>query len=215
MNKPENKIIADKLDSLDTLPEGYQPNINSKWALLEESMNEQRAAGSRMNRRWMNVAASFLFFLGTISLWMYMERVITITWVPDIVQPDPVSEVKLNSTGSPTDSFHPSKKPVMHPRKEIKKETEPVIEETVSVPVESSGSAIQIQPIASLPSKATHKKQRYVQIDFDDSTTASDPPTKQNLFAQSFRFKLGLKKFLNHAENYPADGSALKLKQNF
>ncbi|MBK7570336.1 MAG: hypothetical protein IPI10_01465 [Bacteroidetes bacterium] len=41
MENKENKLIADKINSLDKLPQGYNPNLDAKWALLQSEEKEQ------------------------------------------------------------------------------------------------------------------------------------------------------------------------------
>src|SRR4051812_47313967 len=79
MKMQDDKVIADKLESLDVLPKGYQPNINSKWALLEEAMDERTLAGTRINKKWLRIAACLLILFTSASLYFYMHRTITIT----------------------------------------------------------------------------------------------------------------------------------------
>ncbi|MEO6904381.1 MAG: hypothetical protein ABI315_14675 [Bacteroidia bacterium] len=69
MKNKENKQIAEKLDSLNSLPEGYQPDIDSKWALLEDAMEEKAIIGWRIHLRWLAVAASILL-ISTLAMWL-------------------------------------------------------------------------------------------------------------------------------------------------
>jgi hypothetical protein len=56
MEDMENKWIALKLEELDTLPEGYKPNLTSKWDLLEASM-ENRNKHHLAMYKWLRAAA--------------------------------------------------------------------------------------------------------------------------------------------------------------
>lgn len=36
----EDKIIGQKINSLDSLPHGYEPNLESKWNVIEAGLDE-------------------------------------------------------------------------------------------------------------------------------------------------------------------------------
>ena len=50
MEKWENKIIADKLNGLEDLPDGYSPNLSSKWEIIKQSLPAK--SPGRLVKRW-------------------------------------------------------------------------------------------------------------------------------------------------------------------
>ncbi len=72
MKDNKNNQIAKKLESLDTLPEGYYPDLESKWALLEDAMEEKAVVGWYSHSKWITVAASILL-LFTTGLWLHFK----------------------------------------------------------------------------------------------------------------------------------------------
>src|SRR5690606_20729302 len=71
MEVTENKIIASKLDELKTLPKDYQPNLDSKWALLEASLSG-KDKGKQRAAIWMRSAAAVIIF-GLVGFWIQSE----------------------------------------------------------------------------------------------------------------------------------------------
>src|SRR5688572_17026520 len=61
METMQDKLIREKLNSLDTLPEGYAPLLDSKWELL---MAGQPEAKKSRQYFWYATAASLLLLLG-------------------------------------------------------------------------------------------------------------------------------------------------------
>lgn len=70
MENRENKILAQKLGSLQTLPEGYSPNLSSKWELVQAAM-EQRNHKAR-NRKI--AAVLFLMIVAGLATWSLSFR---------------------------------------------------------------------------------------------------------------------------------------------
>ncbi|MFL5808006.1 MAG: hypothetical protein ACJ749_00715, partial [Flavisolibacter sp.] len=66
MESLENKIIADKLNSLRELPEHYSPNISSKWEIIQSGLTKKSPVDAA--KKWL---AGLLFLLCiAIAFWM-------------------------------------------------------------------------------------------------------------------------------------------------
>ncbi|HUC81126.1 MAG TPA: hypothetical protein VMR70_09430 [Flavisolibacter sp.] len=63
----ENKIIADKLNSLQDLPEGYVPNISSKWEIIQSGMQTNRK--KNYFKWWLGLG--LLLFAG-VTVWLFL-----------------------------------------------------------------------------------------------------------------------------------------------
>ena len=67
MEMLEDKIIKQKLDSLEKLPEGYEPNLESKWNLIETGLDEGNK--KKVAIIWYRIAiAAMLLMIGGGSL---------------------------------------------------------------------------------------------------------------------------------------------------
>ncbi len=69
MESWENKIISDKINSLQGLPDGYLPNLSSKWEIIEAGLPQRKREVIPLLIRW-SVAAAILtgIFLTAIQL---------------------------------------------------------------------------------------------------------------------------------------------------
>jgi len=201
MKSSENKFIADKLESLDSLPEGYRPDMNSKWALLEEAMNERESAGSRTNKMWLNIAACLLALVTCSIIWIYTQRTITVTLIQ---QPPTEKAIAIESISPGTSVVN---KHVV-PNKSLKSHSTALRQNEMPVP--ATGEMTSIIGPQTLADSVIHeeekitppvlteknikkpKKQRFVQVDFDDPINTVYMPISKSNFAQLFRIKLGI-----------------------
>lgn len=69
MESWENKILAEKLNSLDSLPEGYAPDITSKWEIVQSGLSRKKSMA--INKRWL--ALSLLALLVIVCV-VYVVR---------------------------------------------------------------------------------------------------------------------------------------------
>jgi len=78
MKNIEDKAISEKLGGLDTLPQGYEPNLDSKWELLEASMSKRKDFSKRLVYVWISIAASLLILCSLgMSLYFNPDKEIT------------------------------------------------------------------------------------------------------------------------------------------
>lgn len=68
MEMQENKIIREKLEGLQGLPAGYQPSLESKWALIEAGLDEKKKGSVSP---WMWVAAAAVVLVFFTSRWIF------------------------------------------------------------------------------------------------------------------------------------------------
>lgn len=224
MKSSENKLIADKLESLDCLPEGYHPDMDSKWALLEETMNERESAGFRVNKIWMNVAACLLILVASIWLLIYMQRPITITVNQQhspsktkVIQNTPSPDFAEKAKHARAVKYHP-KDPVQN-EKHVPQSGNEIVFVPEVLPLSKDSvihepeKIIQLVLTEKIPVKP--KKQRYVQVDFDDPLNTVYIPVNKSNFAQPFRIKLGIGNPSEKSDNYSENTATIKLRQNF
>jgi hypothetical protein len=174
MEDMENKLVASKLSELDTLPEGYKPNLNSKWELLEASME-----GGRRKRivmyRWMQAAA---VITGIILLgYLFVPRP---SMNHELQAKEQQKTAPLTKHGKPRPFLEQENKMtiVSSPRKmavklnKAGKESDVVEEKVVLAEVKIDSIPVMRNSVPVIASAtdtpAKKKKNRYVQLDFSD-----------------------------------------------
>lgn len=179
MQHLDKNMLQEKLESLDQLPAGYQPDLNSKWNLLETALDgNTEKKRKKFIIRW-SVAASLLLLLG-LAYYIASEQKfhpVVKSQISEqekgnnsIIKKTPLSNPVVNSSIAQKSSGN-------QPRKKIKKQNviPPTPAKTVSPPQENLTSAlVHVQEealVASLTEVAEEKivqpSSRYVQIDFD------------------------------------------------
>jgi hypothetical protein len=217
MGKRENKEIADKLDSLEGLPEGYEPNINSKWALVEEVLDEQKKT-KRPGFIWMSIAAGLLLLISVSGVWIYLssgDKVVISQKTPAkenntvAVQNTSTAPVKNDRIVSIKHRTHKSslteiawKKNNVSPKEEVS-----LALTEISLPTVDTAVNAVVHPITPLPviaqAKPKARKSRYVQIDFNDTPIALKQLSRPDNFAQALHFN-----FMEAGNNHSSSGKA-------
>jgi hypothetical protein len=194
MEDMENKLIASKLGELDTLPEGYKPNLDSKWELIEASME-----GERKNRFLIYRAAAII--TGIILLgYLFMPHlsVRPSAQIKEQQKTEPVT--KHNKTLPSSEQNNKMVAVTVQPQTTVKVEKaktknnviemEPVQPETkIDLVSVTQNSVPLVASTTDTPNKK--KKNRYVQLDFDDPVKEeiTGVPTQQH-YAKGFRIDL-------------------------
>ena len=93
METMQDKLIREKLNSLDTLPEGYTPSLDSKWELLMAGQPQKKEPKRQF---WYAAAAGFLLLLTFGFLFLRSAK----KPVTEIIAHTSVPQ-KLNSTSIP------------------------------------------------------------------------------------------------------------------
>lgn len=92
MENLENNIIQQKINSLDTLPEGYAPSMENKWELIETALDGK-------NRKkplfWYWSAAAVVLF--TVGMWWVNLRPST-NQNSNLIKPTVVAPEKITTT---------------------------------------------------------------------------------------------------------------------
>jgi len=188
-----DKIMRDKLSSLENLPEDYVPNAEAKWSIIEASIQKRTT-----NYKWIGIAACLLLF-GLAFIWTLNNKPSTTIivqsplpeqqriYVPkvEVARVVEVAQKKVNK----------HKQIVAEPIEIINPATEQIVEK---VPVQTIETVVNEK-----------KRQRYVEVDFNDPVQVTKPV--ENNFASAIKFKLNFKKE-NNSEN---SETKLSLKRNF
>jgi hypothetical protein len=178
MEITDNKRIAARLDELDTLPAGYTPNLDSKWELLEASLDGQRKT-KRRALVWVRAAAALLL---CASLALLLPDAETKHLLRGDMRPASKPAPPPEASSGQALQSGPTAAP---PLQAQKIHTPPLRPAPVPQPAEVKGTEPELavaepEPgVDSLPARAAlaaetpppkKKKQRYVQVDFGAPT---------------------------------------------
>jgi hypothetical protein len=221
MEKKENKRIADKINSLDSLPKGYEPNLDAKWDLLQAAVEKKEKPFLLLTKnRWLQVAACLILCLVGSILWINKpgpknaDGMHAIKIIKPEVSEVTIPSVKENSLKKSTEDIIPT---VAWPKKKrtIRRAALPVTSQTLAgiIPDSSLKSNDQINDVMPqvLAVEVKNKRQRYMQMDFDENVVK---PPEKNTVAQTFHFRLGFRN-TNSSSGTFQDNVPVKLKQNF
>jgi hypothetical protein len=221
MENRENKTIADKINSLDKLPEGYHPNLDAKWALLQSKENRPKVIALFNRKNLSKIAAILLILLISTAIWINSQKSPVNNFT--VVEPKEIPSGTIN-----TDHQNLSATVIQKPdnKKQARNKSASAFsnkkDNSVSVQEISSEKqlpaqeqAIELIPTVEEPEIAVTEtkksRERYVQMDFDDAIKSD---SDKNTFAQGFQFRLGLKN--QTPANKNSDGNTnFKLKRNF
>lgn len=229
MKNMGDKAISEKLGELDTLPHGYEPNLDSKWELLEASMSKCKDSSKRLVYTWMSIAASLLiiFSLG-ISLYFNQDKEIT-------AEKNRAPLIPLATSEPPTSYLTEDKNPAENSGKiqtEIMSSHSTAhvsIAKSMIQPLlaQKNTDLLQKDSVVENPESETIKtfvsaqvlptkknKQRYVQVDFGDVATQAATPPEQGALSIKFRINLFQSGINEETDNNALDKSLVLLKLN-
>jgi hypothetical protein len=211
MESLENKIIQDKINTLDSLPAGYQTSLAGKWELIEASLE------GKQNKRplwYWSSAAAILIIAGIFWLNLRPE------------QPRNMAQQTQKTTGKPavthteklyTKTLVEKKKNHRPKPKAVSKKQfiAPVADNTTPVMVVSTDSVVQITNTQKKPLVAEVRKAKPALqvVDFTDSIKPQEWVAVTNSIKPKFRFTIG--SLAKGAKSKNIFDSPLKLLTNF
>lgn len=186
MRMQEDNYMASQLNSLDSLPDGYQVNISSKWEMIEMGMEQKK---KRFPFYWMMAAAACLVLIAGIGYFSMNDKKATVLVIDSPKKQGPGVQKQLplsNGKAQPQmDMAKAERKQVPVPSqkttvveptlsintidstftKQATAKLEPILQEK---PVEANTAtdsiAIAVSPIIK------KNKPRYFQMDFGEGT---------------------------------------------
>lgn len=196
MEMRSNKIIQDKINSVNDLPEGYSPNLNSKWELLQAGLKpEQNKKPVLYYIQRASAVAAMLLLIGGSGLLIIKKPTkptasnIT-TNNKNIVSVAPNTE-RVNAVEE--------KKTIPSPQKTNKKVmVNAPIQLAVNTPntsIDSSTQKVEVvnQSIANTTvNEQVATTERFTEVDFTSPIITPSTPTDVLVKAQKFKFKLGV-----------------------
>lgn len=189
MENLENNIIENKINSLGTLPEGYTPNLDSKWSMLEAGLQ----GNSRSPFIWKPfAAAAILLLLGGSILLMQQIKQKSLLKADYIKLDEQVKRVPSTITHAilPAKQHSVALKQHANPPK-AQQDKRIISEPTPAVVGQEPAALVQSQeasqPIAT--AAAPKKKQpHFVEIDFNNPPISSKQYDEPFLAFRAFKF---------------------------
>ena len=210
MESLENKIIQEKISSLDVLPQGYEPSLVNKWELIEAGLEGKKK--KRPVFYW-SVAAALLFTTGL--WWMQVKFPATNSTMAvntntgkkmvSAIKEIPVQQVNKEANRQGQKAKGRIKKtkaeqiiPILTDDKngEVQTLAKPVLQEENKV-----------EKIVAVPIKKS--KPKMMELDFNDTLTAQTWVVAGN--STKAKFKIGIGSMAKSSKGNGTAGSLLKL----
>ncbi|MFC5271360.1 hypothetical protein ACFPIB_12110 [Adhaeribacter terreus] len=198
----QDKLIREKLNSLDSLPEGYAPSLDSKWELLRTGKPEKQKTPLYF---WFAAAASLLLLLGFGFVFWQTEKPETVKTlarketstekfspeipVQEVIQPASKPENPLIAKTGTAQKNDRVKRPKTVAS--AQKTAIPAKDSVLAIPVPTQIQEEKAPVLLAENSKATaRKKNRYVELDFDAPETPQRLPQPVQTAQLQLKIKL-------------------------
>ena len=200
-----NNIIKNKIDSVTDLPEGYTPNLNSKWELLQAGLPQQPEKKQRkpvmfyMQRA--AAVAAMLLMIGGSGLLLIKK--------PNTAKPHAQATAKPDQQLAKQQVLPSAKtiqvaavKSTHVENKPTKINQQPIIIDSV---IQAPSPIITPEPTPQPMLAQAEPLPIITEVDFTEPVLKSTTPTDVLVKAQRFKFKLGIGETqgLNAATNKP------------
>ncbi len=243
MEAMQDKQIREKLNSLDTLPEGYTPSLDSKWELLMAGQPQKKERPVYM---WYAAAASFLILL-TFSF-LFLKS--TEQPATEIIAEAPVLGKSLKPISQENHQIGHQKSVAENARvnqpktaiaansvtrfvpenashKALKTQVSENSDEKIAAALSSENNILKAEPettiteqtpnliAAEAPKSIQKKKARFIELDFD---TPAKPQMAATALAQTAKVKFKIKILPKASEDAPAivqNEKPLRLQHTF
>ncbi len=211
MENLENKIIQGKINSLDSLPEGYQISLAGKWELIEASLEGKK---SKKPLWYWSSAAAILLLAGAFWLTLKPEQPRNMV---QQVEENKNKPVAVNTEKQQTKVVIEKKEKHRSKLKggNKKQSIVPVVDQiipivAVSVDSVAPAAARQEKPLVAEVRKT---KPAIQVVDFTDTIKPQEWVAVTNSTKPKFRFTIGA--LARSAKNKSSFDSPLKLHTNF
>lgn len=218
MEMRSNKIIQDKINSVNDLPEGYSPNLNSKWELLQAGLKpEQNKKPVLYYIQRASAVAAMLLLIGGSGLLIIKKptkptasNITTnnkniVSVAPNTERVNAVEEKKTIPSPQKT-----NKKVMVNAPIQLAVNNQNVIVDTITQKVE-----VVNQPLVNTTiNEQVATTERFTEVDFTSPIITPSTPTDVLVKAQKFKFKLGVGN--NNQVNLQSENNPIfKLKTGF
>jgi hypothetical protein len=189
MEMHSNKIIKQKIDSVNSLPQNYEPNLESKWELLEASLKSNKSKPFIFGFNRIGSAAAVLLLFGGIGI--YVIRVIKPANLkkPATAQVQRIEKEDYAKPSLKKDSMANAKQDVIVKPKSLKKitEAEPLMiteNKHIDTPI------ISVAIAENMVIESVKKYKRFTEIDFEEPLLKK-PLEIKVASIQNLKFKIG------------------------
>lgn len=205
----ENNIIQQKLNSLDTLPEGYTPSMASKFELLMTA-----APAEKKQSKWLYFIPAGI--AATIALLILVQPHYTSV---DCNTQHYAGRLQSTVAVAPAQVAETPTVVVKQTRIKSTKQISPVVQlavtpATTSQPEEVVATADTTTQLLAAAPVVPQKKIRFTEVDFDDTplnapVVVQQTPTGKQKF--SFRFNL----YSTAAQSFGSQPTPVQIRKNF
>lgn len=210
MENLENKIIQEKINSLDGLPDGYQVSLAGKWELIEASLEGKK---SKKPLWYRSSAAAILLVAGAFWLTIKPEQPRNMV---QQVEENKNKQVAVNTEKQQTKGIieKKEKQRLKHKRENKKQSITPVTDQLIPIVAVSADSVAPVVAIQEKPLVAEVRKTKPViqVVDFTDTIKPQEWVAVINSTKPKFRFTIG--SLAKSAKNKNGFDSPLKLHTN-
>jgi uncharacterized membrane protein len=226
MKNTHDKAICEKLAGLNSLPPGYEPNLDSKWKLLETAMLKRKDSYKRPVYIWMSIAASFLVicslgigvyfnqdkkniaYKGSISSGAFARQKQPVHYLGEFkkLAKKPITHAAMAVTNRNYSTLHLAE--ITTQSLLAKHDTVLSLPDTIAEnpQLETKNSSAFVQNVYN-----KKNKKRYVQFDFGDASAASIASRKQRTFSICFGGKGFAGEEANETDNINPTNKSLVL----
>lgn len=213
METAGEQIIKEKIDGLTDFPDGYTPNLASKWEVLENGLKPKRRPLMLLWSNYVSIAATLLFIGGATLLLIKPTSNKPKAKAVIVVQP----KRKVDVIKAPVLSEPIKAKPIYakssHPKRVSAEQGLPQADTSKNniMPNEQP-----IEPVvAVIETTPTKKPKRFEEIDFNNPVIGTSVPTQTYVESQKFRFRLGFGGGVNTAASQSTNPPLIRLRTAF
>ncbi len=196
MEMRSNKIIQDKINSVNDLPEGYSPNLNSKWELLQAGLKpEQNKKPMLYYIQRASAVAAMLLLIGGSGLLIIKKP----------TKPT-ASNITTNNKNIVNVAPNPERVNAVEEKKTIPSPPKATKKVMVNAPIQLAANnqnmsvdtitqkiEVVTQPIVNTTiNEQVATTERFTEVDFTSPIITPSTPTDVLVKAQKFKFKLGV-----------------------
>lgn len=216
METRSDNIIQEKINSLNNLPEGYSPNLNSKWELLQAGLKpEQNKRLLLFYVKQASAIAAMLLLIGGSGL-LIIKKIAkpTVASIQTTKPEKTLTTPKVLQIKKVLGVKKMAKSPQKHKRKAQVNSSTQVVISTASIgvitPIQKTNIVEQPLINAEVTEQVAVATERFMEVDFTKPLLAPTAPTDVIVKAQKFRFKLGIGNN-NQVNIHPEKSAVLKL----
>lgn len=209
MESVEDKVIKQKINSVTELPAGYNPNLQSKWELLQAGLEPRKkrsllfyVSGAAVAAMLLMIGGAGLYYIKLSALNKAEKKTVIAMpvkkepLIKDSIQPHQLVEVKQKT------------KRTYLQKQNVQVQIKAVQDTMMEAPHHELPMVITEEAIAAQPVR----RKRFTEIDFSEPVITDKQPSEAFIASQRFKFKIGFGTSSNAAA--AENPSILGLKKN-